>query len=796
MSLGSIREKLNLLPPGVRVVLTIGALTLLFFVYTRGITVNPPGFYIDEAAASYNAYTVSQSGAGDFGHILPVYFPIFPLAPPLDYLGYADPVQIYVLAAINLVFGHSAAVSRGLSAAAMFLLAIVLGYIGLKDSGSIRVGLFVWLMALLTPWFFETGRLAFGAALYPLVAGLFLAATHRANARGWTWPTMAAVAAALALTTYTYSIGRLLGPLFAFGLVFMIANLKTAVRIFLTWVLYALSLIPILVFHYGNPNALTGRFNMSVGYISPEKSYGQILSEFSQHFLANVDPYRLFVVGDLNWRHHIPDTPPLLAITVVLAIIGIGVVALKRLKDPWWRFVLFGTLAAVIPASLTKDDFHMLRLSPFPVFIVVLTIPVLAFLFSRRMEKENTRSNRMATFSTVLATLVIMLGIAQAGWFFVKFVQSESTRDGYFDTRFPKAFAAALEQPERPIYLTDQFYYHAFWQAVEQKVDLSNFLRLPPMERPPANSLVLSGEEKCVDCEMVYKDIPFVVYRTTKAAPRKTGPPGQNDSTRLSSPRGIALDSEGSYYVSDSGNSRVLKFSAAGQLLMTIGKAGRETGEMTEPNGLFVDDLGMIFVTDAALNKLMKYDPQGNFVSEWRPEGGFYGPREIAGGPDRTLYIVDQGRTRIVRFDRKSETFTSAWGGSGTGEGQFNEPTGIAVGEREVFVMDTGNERIQVFDTSGKFIRQWPVDDWKTYSFRYPDAAFDEATKRLYVTSSGRGEVLAFAPDGKVVERLTSQTHTLSNPSSIVIAGRDKATRQLLVLSTGSGVVIPMPISR
>lgn len=49
--------------------------------------------------------------------------------------------------------------------------------------------------------------------------------------------------------------------------------------------------------------------------------------------------------------------------------------------------------------------------------------------------------------------------------------------------------------------------------------------------------------------------------------------------------------------------------------------------------------------------------------------------------------------------------FVTAWGGPGTGPGQFRDPTGIAIAGGEVFVADARNGRIQVFDLDGKFIR-------------------------------------------------------------------------------------------
>ena len=55
-------------------------------------------------------------------------------------------------------------------------------------------------------------------------------------------------------------------------------------------------------------------------------------------------------------------------------------------------------------------------------------------------------------------------------------------------------------------------------------------------------------------------------------------------------------------------------------------------------------------------------------------------------------------------------TFVRQWGTQGGGEGQFNQPVGVAVSGGEVFVSDLGNHRIQVFGLDGSFVRQWGTE--------------------------------------------------------------------------------------
>lgn len=772
-------SRLSILSRGL---IVIAVLIPAFLLYIRGIDRNPPGFYIDEAAVSYNAYTLKQRGEGEFGHKLPLYFPVFPLPAPLNYLGYVEPTQIYSLAALYFVFPPSVTLSRGLSAAAIFLAALILGLLARRIAGSVSIGILVFLSALTTPWLFEMSRLAFSASMYPLTAALLLYALYRASRKeSWSIADIACIAISLALTTYTYSIGRLLGPLLALGLVFFISNLRQLKSVFLAWIAYAVTLVPMLVFHLRNPDALTGRLSFSVGYISADKSYGQIFSEFLGHYMANISPNRLLFIGDLNERHHIPETAPVFAVTLILLLIGLVAIAWKYRSDLWMRYVVYGLIVSVIPASFTKDDFHMLRLAAFPVFLFAMTLPALGLIFSRDTSANGGfGAKRLAVLGVIVAATAL-----QAITFQISFRERGPNRLGYFDANFPKVFAAAMERPERPIYLVDQFYYHAYWQAISLGVDLTNFVRLPPMKRPPVDALVLSGEERCTDCEMFVKDIPFVLYKT------RTGPPANTFGAPLAGtilrPRGIAALSDGGYVVADTGNARIMKFDRSGVFLTSFGSLGEKEGELKEPHGIAADNAGNIYVSDSGNHKLLRFRPDGSFDREWRgPDTGFYGPRDLAIGQAGQVFIVDQGRNRIVRYLPKDDRF-EPFGVSGSGNGQLNDPTGIALSGESVFVADTGNRRIQIFDSGGQFIKAVPVQQWKAGEVSYPDLIVDDATKRILVTDPGGSQLLAFSSEGAFIESLRPDPrYSLKNPSGLAIVSAAD-TRRLLVLNTGSG---------
>jgi len=241
-------------------------------------------------------------------------------------------------------------------------------------------------------------------------------------------------------------------------------------------------------------------------------------------------------------------------------------------------------------------------------------------------------------------------------------------------------------------------------------------------------------------------------------------------------PTGIAVDSNGNVLVSDTGNGRIEKFSPTGAFLSNIGTKGTGPGQLRDPNGLAVDRTGNIYVADTSNGRVQKMPPDGTFIAEWKgPEPGFYGPRRIAIGRDNSIYVVDQGHNRIAKFRSDGEVLAT-WGRKGNGDGEFNDPTSVAVdpATNKVYVADPLNSRIEVFDSNGKFLTKWSVPEWRTgLGVGYEDLAVDSQTARLYASSAHINAVFVFDLKGTRIGSLTPKPpDKLDGPSGLALFDR------------------------
>ena len=173
-------------------------------------------------------------------------------------------------------------------------------------------------------------------------------------------------------------------------------------------------------------------------------------------------------------------------------------------------------------------------------------------------------------------------------------------------------------------------------------------------------------------------------------------------------PRGIVVDNaNNAIYVVDQHNHRIQKFSLTGNFLLKWGSYDLldgnrgDPGQLDLPTGIALDTSGQVYVTDTNNNRVQKFDSNGNFVGQWGSQGSgngqFNNPTGIAVDQTNKVYIADTSNYRLQQFDT-SGNYQGQWGTPGSGNGQFLGPGGVAAaGPGEVYVTDVGNHRVQKF---------------------------------------------------------------------------------------------------
>src|SRR5262249_7126382 len=140
-------------------------------------------------------------------------------------------------------------------------------------------------------------------------------------------------------------------------------------------------------------------------------------------------------------------------------------------------------------------------------------------------------------------------------------------------------------------------------------------------------------------------------------------------------------------------------------------------------------------------------------ASDGRP--ALIDPKNVAVGPDGRLYVVEGRAARVTVFN-KDGSFAASWGAQGAADGQFQEPWGVAVAPNgNVYVADTWNHRIQYFDPSGKFLGKWgKLGDAKGRTdtdqgiFWGPRSIAINPQGEVYVTDTGNKRVQVFDLQG------------------------------------------------
>ncbi|HEX5928379.1 MAG TPA: NHL repeat-containing protein [Solirubrobacterales bacterium] len=287
---------------------------------------------------------------------------------------------------------------------------------------------------------------------------------------------------------------------------------------------------------------------------------------------------------------------------------------------------------------------------------------------------------------------------------------------------------------------------------------------------------------------------------------------------QLQRPMGVAIDAAGNRWVVDRDCKCVQKYDPTGKFISQFGGPGTADGQLSDPRGIAISNEG-IWVTDFASKRVQLFDLSGTFVRKLAP-GSFVEPYAVAVGPGNVLWVSDFGAHTVFRFANATGTPTKVrgwkaspnnqnssdlvspiavatdeagrlwvtdnnlnrvtaytpegqwlgqFGTLGSGNGQLNNPVGIAVAPAtgNVLVADGNNNRVQEFRPSGEYIRQFGTAGTANNQFSEPRGIALETDRTLLVADAGN-------------DRITRWTHGSYDPQSGVASTEVKVDGNLL----------------
>jgi DNA-binding beta-propeller fold protein YncE len=235
----------------------------------------------------------------------------------------------------------------------------------------------------------------------------------------------------------------------------------------------------------------------------------------------------------------------------------------------------------------------------------------------------------------------------------------------------------------------------------------------------------------------------------------KNNPDAPKKRFQLLAPYGLAVDSKGRLFVADTKVGAIFIFNTENDDVELI-KHGVHA-KFGSIFGLAMDDNDSLFVSDGELHHVLvfnaKHELQAGFGDDVMKD-----PNGMAiDAENRFLYVADTELDQILVYDADTYKLLRRIGTTGkahtlTDIGNFSKPTNVAVDkEGNLYVSDTWNDRIEVFDGEGNFIRTWGKNGDGPGDFARPKGIAIDTDGHVWVADAMLNRVQVFTPEGRLL---------------------------------------------
>jgi RHS repeat-associated protein len=261
-------------------------------------------------------------------------------------------------------------------------------------------------------------------------------------------------------------------------------------------------------------------------------------------------------------------------------------------------------------------------------------------------------------------------------------------------------------------------------------------------------------------------------------------------SDQFDAPEGIAFDpTTKDFYIADTLNNRIDELNEKGEFVKAFGFgvnngeakletcttsckagiAGGAAGQLDEPQDIGFGSGGNLWITDSANNRIDSFTESGEFIvtlgwgvksSKGKFQACTSGCLAGAAGSGAgqmsdpaslvvtgtTIYVTDHNNDRVDEFNTSRE-YVTTFGEKGTGNGDFNAPTGIAAGlGGDILVVDSENGRVEKFSTAGSYISQFATKGTGAGQLGIAEGLEVSASEQIYVADSTNNRVSEWVP--------------------------------------------------
>ena len=264
----------------------------------------------------------------------------------------------------------------------------------------------------------------------------------------------------------------------------------------------------------------------------------------------------------------------------------------------------------------------------------------------------------------------------------------------------------------------------------------------------------------------------------------------------LSPPSGIIADKN--IIVVDEFNHRIQTYDADGNLINSFGKKGNGNGEFYYPKGIAVDSEGFFYVADCWNHRVQKFSQDANKDGSWKfvnsfgsygeDAGKFNEPYDIAINKDR-IYVLDRCNHRIQVFDKNSNLH-GIIGQRGTvieedlaelfdtpltlfSSPAFEFPTGISIDSSgNIYIADSGNHRVVKLRQDGEVLLTFGQKGSNLGEFQYPHDIAIDSNDTIFISDLNNNRIQAFTPQGNFISLIDSgkdKSDKLSSPTALSV---------------------------